>query len=423
MQKLGVASDPTGWIKRSAGILFLIVGVAIAFGYDVKLESAITNSGYFDVTKLEQNLIQKELSGKTSVTGGGGDGAAPSAAPGQNPAPVASSKKDADAKVRALMESLVYSKASEITNPSGFINTDGQPIKISDYIGKKVVLVDFWTYSCINCQRTLPYMKAWYDKYSSQGLEIISIHTPEFAFEKVQANVQKAVEGFGIKYPVVMDNNYGTWNAFGNQYWPRKYLINIDGYISYDHSGEGEYDVTEAAIQKALSERTTILGENTKIASGTVAPKGVVTLGNVGSPETYFGSNRNGYLSNATQNIDGVQNLTIPDVFSLNSLYLGGTWNFQPEFAEANTRGSIVYKYKAKNVYFVASSVNGTKIRVTIDGKPIGAMAGADVESDGTLTIKDDRLYSIVSGNDYSEHTLMIEVLDSGLDAYTFTFG
>ena len=404
MSRLGVASDPKGWIKRGVGILFLIVGISIFFGYDKKLETAITSAGYFDVTQIEQKLLEKNLPSKISVSDT------------NNTQPAASS-------ARFAKKLLLYPKAPEISNPSGFINTNGQPIKISDYIGKKVILIDFWTYSCINCQRTLPYMKAWYDKYSSQGLEIISIHTPEFAFEKVQANVQKAVEGFGIKYPVVMDNDYGTWNAFNNQYWPRKYLIDIDGFVTYDHSGEGNYDVTEAAIQKALAERNAVLGENMKIANGIVAPAGVVTVGNVGSPETYFGSNRNEYLANGTQGTNGVQMLTIPDLANVNSLYLGGTWNFSPEFAEAGAGSSVVYKYKAKNVYFVASSALGTKVRILIDGKPAGAMAGADVALDGTLTIKDNRLYSIVAGSDYSEHTLTIETLNGGLDAYTFTFG
>ena len=421
MQSLGVASDPKGWIKRSVGIIFLLIGVAIFFGYDKKLETSITNAGYFDVTQIEQKLISKELTSKLDITNPVFSSSAKIS--DQNIGARTSSTNTESAQIRIAKKLLLYEKAPEITNPSGFINTNGQPIKISDYIGKKVILVDFWTYSCINCQRTLPYMKAWYDKYSSQGLEIISIHTPEFAFEKVQANVQKAVNGFGIKYPVVMDNDYGTWNAFNNEYWPRKYLIDIDGFITYDHSGEGDYDVTESAIQKALTERTSVLGENMKIANGIVTPKGVVTVGNVGSPETYFGSNRNEYLSNGTQGVNGVQTLTIPNILNSNSLYLGGTWNFNPEFSEASMGSSIVYKYKAKNVYFVASSDKGTKVHIMIDGKPIGAMAGADVSSDGNLTIKDNRLYSIVSGSDYSEHIITIEVQGSGLNAYTFTFG
>ena len=418
MQKIGVASDPNSWIKRSIGILFLIVGLAIVFGYDKKVETSITNAGYFDVTKVEQKFLPDAVS-KTNVL---------------VPTPQANNStstasESAATKSRIALESLEYPKAPEITDPSGFINTGGQPITIGQYIGKKVVLVDFWTYSCINCQRELPYLKAWYDKYSDQGLEIISIHTPEFAFEKVQANVQKAVTGFGIQYPVVLDNDYGTWNAFGNEVWPRAYLINIDGFITYDHSGEGDYDVTEAAIQKALQQRDQVLGENAAIPTGIVAPAGVVTVDDnqLGSPETYFGSNRNEYLANGTQGTAGTQTLSIPDMINLNSLYLGGAWNFDPEYAEATQTGdSIEYQYKAKNVYFVASSenANGTRVKILIDGQPISsAMAGSDVAADGTVTIKDNRLYNLVADSEYSEHTITIEVLDPGLDAYTFTFG
>lgn len=426
LQKLGLASDPSGWIKRTIGIIFIIIGIAIIFGYDKKLEIGITNAGYFDITKVEQGLLSKQ-----------------NVLPQNNtpepqkiyPQDSASSTRSNSTQLNSLSKaeriakkSALYPKAPEITDPSGFINTDDKPIKISDYIGKKVILVDFWTYSCINCQRTLPYMKAWYDKYSSQGLEIISIHTPEFGFEKVQSNVKQAVQSFGIKYPVVMDNDYGTWNAFGNEYWPRKYLIDIDGYIVYDHAGEGNYDETEKAIQNVLNERASVLGDSTQVSNGIVNPKDTITVDNsqLSSPETYFGSNRNEYLANGVVGQLGLQNLTVPQTQILNSLYLGGSWNFQPEYAEsAGSDNSIFYKYKSKNVYFVASSNNpmGTKIQVLVDGKPVGTMAGADVAKDGTALIKENRLYNIISGNDYEQHTLEIRVLDSGLDAYTFTFG
>src|SRR3989338_266338 len=154
-----------------------------------------------------------------------------------------------------------YELAKEITTPDDFINTDSKPITIGEFVGKKVVLIDFWTYSCINCQRTTPYLNAWDEKYKDKGLVIIGIHTPEFEFEKDYNNVKAAVEKFGIQFPVVLDNDYSTWTAYRNQYWPRKYLIDIDGYIVYDHIGEGAYEETEKKIQEALSERMTILGE------------------------------------------------------------------------------------------------------------------------------------------------------------------
>ena len=157
----------------------------------------------------------------------------------------------------------------EIVGPSGFVNTDG--ITIRELIGQKIVLVDFMTYSCINCQRTFPYLNAWYGKYKDQGLEIIGIHTPEFAFEKDIDNVREAMKHFGISYPVVLDNDYATWNAYGNRYWPRKYLIDIQGNVVYDHIGEGDYEETEMKIRELLEERAQVLGENISPQNGLAA--------------------------------------------------------------------------------------------------------------------------------------------------------
>jgi thiol-disulfide isomerase/thioredoxin len=154
---------------------------------------------------------------------------------------------------KAAEKAKIYDSAKEIVSPAGFINTD-ENLQIKNLIGKKVVLLDFWTYSCINCQRTLPYITSWYDKYKDAGLEIIGVHTPEFAFEKEYDNVVAATKKWGVNYPVVLDNDYGTWQAYKNRYWPRKYLIDIDGYIVYDHIGEGGYDETEKKIQELLME-------------------------------------------------------------------------------------------------------------------------------------------------------------------------
>ena len=411
LEKLGVASDPRGTLKRSIGAFFLIVGVAIFLGYDKKLETAITNAGFFDETKIEQFLL--------------GGNSATMLSP-QGVAQQGDESVSSDPMVRAAMKSLKYPRAAEISNPSGFVNTDGQPITIGQFKGEKVVLIDFWTYSCINCQRTLPYMRAWYDKYHDQGLEIIGIHTPEFAFEHVLSNVQKAVNGFELKYPTVLDNDYGTWNAFGNQYWPRKYLIDIDGFVVYDHAGEGKYDETERAIQWALEERTKVLGmKDEAVSGGIVAPSDVVTVdsGGLGSPETYFGASRNEYLGNGRKFSATTQLFTLPSSVYPNTLYLGGTWTISDEYAHAQSAGSIVYKYKARDVYFVASSQKGSKLTLLLDGKPIAASGGKDVSADGTVMVSDNRLYHLVHTAEYGQHTLEIKVDGAGLDAYTFTFG
>ena len=232
-------------------------------------------------------------------------------------------------------------------------------------------------------------------------------------------------KSLGINYPVVLDNDYGTWNAFSNEYWPREYLIDIDGFIVHDHAGEGEYDQTEAAIQKALAERSSVLGGG-GVSNGTVAPADSISINqmDVNSPETYFGSNRNEYLANGTKSTSGTQDLSIGANISLNNLYLAGSWNFNPEYAETSEQNAkIVYKYNSKNLYFVASSALGAKLKILVDGKPLTTNAGADVGADSTALIKENRLYKIVGGTDYGEHTIEIDVLNGTLDAYTFTFG
>lgn len=317
-----------------------------------------------------------------------------------------------------------YSKAKELYKPSGFINSPA--FKLSDLAGKKVVLVDFWTYSCINCQRTIPYLNAWYQKYKDAGLVIVGVHTPEFDFEKDQGNVAAAVANAGIKYPVVLDNDMGTWNAYGNQYWPHEYLIDIDGYVVHDKIGEGGYAETEKAIQSALAERNAVLGITTAVPTGTVSPSDVVTLNDRGvqSPETYFGAERNEYLGNGARGKIMNQALTIPKDTIPNMLYLDGAWNFQYEYAETTAAiAHIQYSYNAKHVYMVASAKAPVKLKITRDGQPLGANAGKDVAADGTVTIQANRLYDLVDGTDYGAHTIQIEVEGAGLDAYTFTFG
>jgi thiol-disulfide isomerase/thioredoxin len=306
-----------------------------------------------------------------------------------------------------------YPRAKELVDPQGFINS--APFKLADIVGKKVVLIDFWTYSCINCVRTIPYLNAWYEKYKDLGLEIVGVHSPEFDFEKNYDNVLKAVQQLGIKYPVVLDSNHETWDAYQNLYWPREYLIDIDGFIVHDQIGEGSYSDTEQAIQQALRERDSALGLMIPIPSSIVNPSDVITMdqSKVQSPETYFGSARNQYLSNGQQNVSGSQTLSLPDNFQPNSLYLDGTWNFEDQYAEnTSTSANIVFQYNAKNVYFVASSQTGVPIKIFQDGKLIN-----------TLTVKDNKLYTLVQNSDYGQHTLQIEVDGAGLQAFTFTFG
>ena len=305
-----------------------------------------------------------------------------------------------------------YKLAPELSSIDGYINTDGKPITLKELRGK-IVLLDIWTYSCINCQRTLPYVNAWYDKYKDQGLVIIGLHTPEFAFEKLQKNVEGAVQKFGIKYPVVLDNDFSTWNAYGNMYWPRKYLIDEDGYIVYDHIGEGAYDETEKEIQKALKARNDAMGASVVVPTTVATPDTPNAVGGlVRSPEIYFGSARNTALANGKKQTAGSQTLTIPTTTEENRLYLGGTWNLKSEYAESTGESSVLFKFDSKDVYFVGGSEDGVDLEIYKDGK-----------LEKTVSVKAEQLYTLIDGEDYGKHTLEIKIKKGTLQAFTFTFG
>lgn len=299
---------------------------------------------------------------------------------------------------------------TEIVNPSGFVNTDG--ITIGELVGKKVILVDFMTYSCINCQRTFPYLTAWYEKYKDQGLEIVAIHTPEFAFEKDIDNVREAMKRFGITYPVVLDNDYATWRAYGNQYWPRKYLIDIHGNVVYDHIGEGEYEETEHKIRELLEGRARLMGMGTLDAGELAASLMPRTSNGARSPETYFGSLRNEYLANGQPGSSGEQTLTLPKNMIRNALYLEGTWDVSPEYAESISDAAVIYKYDAKAVYIVAEADTATELEVWKDGVLQKA-----------IRIQESALYTLIQDEVAGEHTLELRVKDGRIRLYAFTFG
>ncbi len=387
---LGGISDTHGYFRRTLGVIFILLGILIIFGIDKKIEVRLLSVGLFDITKVEQSLLKLNDSKSKTVLDN-------------------STEALATSSTKTIIKKSHGPKAPEIVNPSGFINTGGEPITIGQFKGKKVVLLDIWTYSCINCQRTLPYVESWYEKYKDMGLVVIGLHTPEFAFEKVKLNVEDATKRFGLTYPIVMDNDYSTWTAFGNQYWPRKYLINEDGEIIYDHIGEGNYDETEKAIQNALSELN-----GKEVIVNITEPKNTISVEpeKVASPETYFGASRNEYLGNGKRGTAGEQKLTLPTVMFSNLAYLDGSWYFSSEYATTQTSAKIVFKYNAKNVYMVASSDQGMNVTVLKDGK-----------FEKTLFIKGNQLYSLIEGSDYGEHTLEIDIPSAGLNAFTFTFG
>lgn len=312
-----------------------------------------------------------------------------------------------------------FKKVPELVGVAGYINSDST---LQEKIMGKVVLYDIWTYSCINCHRTIPYITAWDEKYSDQGLVIIGIHSPEFEFEKDINNVKRAVEKFGIKYPVVLDNDKKTWDAFENRYWPRKYLADDEGYIRYDHIGEGEYDETEMIIQKLLKERAEKLGIS-------VPEQSLVDIEQYkhGSrtPELYFGydfafgrsqiGNPEGFRPNQEVTY------TISDKLRENNFYLDGTWkNLEDRMILTSESGRIVLPYFAKQVNIVAAGES--EIQILLDGKMISDQnSGIDVK-DGKTTINGATLYNLVNIKDSSSHVLEIQAGRS-FEIYTFTFG
>ena len=290
----------------------------------------------------------------------------------------------------------------------------------------KVVLVDFWTYSCINCIRSVPYVRAWAERYKGKGLVVIGVHAPEFAFERHPANVRKAVADLGIRYPVALDNNLAIWRAFNNRYWPAHYLADAEGRIRYHHFGEGRTDETEAAIRSLLVENgATGLGDETAIkASGASA---AADFASIRSPETYLGAKRAKSFTSPGGFRQGSFDYRLPTSLKLNEWGLDGRWTVEPQRAVlAEPNGLIAFRFHARDLHLVLGSGSGkpVRFRVMIDGKPPGADHGVDIDPAGYGTVTSQRLYQLVRQRSGSRERLFtIEFLDAGAEAYAFTFG
>jgi thiol-disulfide isomerase/thioredoxin len=330
--------------------------------------------------------------------------------------------------VKLSIDKSQFRKAPEFKGITSYINTN--QTKLSDLKGK-VVLVDFWTYSCINCIRTLPYLVDWNQKYSVKGLVIVGVHSPEFEFEKNIDNVKQAVARFGIKYPVLLDNDHETWNAFQNSYWPRKYLVDSDGYIRYDHIGEGGYAETENAIKSLLAERSNQQGleiSNLNQTKLIVPSAPSVDFNQIKSPELYFGYQ---FARAQLGNIQGFNpektvNYTIPGSnLESNVIYLQGLWKNNPDSMElVGSNGKIMLAYSAKSINIVAGG-KGEAI-VKEDGKgnqTNNTFKGNDVDTEGRLTVDGQRLYNIADHTNYGNHQIEIAARGPGFKVYTFTFG
>ncbi|MCK8782609.1 cytochrome c biogenesis protein DipZ [Rhizobium sp. NTR19] len=397
-------------IRQALGTAVLFGVAVIALGLDSGLLAGLS---YASTTSLEQAVLDRlhtdqTTSGVPSEFASNGTMAA-----------------SADTSGPFRSDLSIEGPAPSLSGAVEWLNSP--PLDINQLRGK-VVLVDFWTYSCINCIRTLPYVRAWAEKYEDQGLVVIGVHAPEFAFEKNLDNVRKAVRDFQIDYPVAVDNDYRIWRAFENSYWPAHYLIDAKGQVRYHHFGEGNYYQTERAIQDLLREAG---GE--MAASSTVTPdaKGAEAgpdLKNIRSGETYLGYKRaTNFTSRETLRADAPREYSVEEP-SLNEWGLSGTWTIGAEQATLDQpEGGIAYRFSARDLHLVlgpGASGKPVRFRVTIDGKAPGADHGADVDADGYGTVAATRLYQLVrQSGDVEGRTFNIRFIDSGVEAYAFTFG
>ena len=300
--------------------------------------------------------------------------------------------------------------APELIPGGAWINSE--PLTLAELKGK-VVIVDFWTYSCINCQRTLPYIEKWYETYKDKGLVVIGIHAPEFTFEKDTDNVRKAVKDFGLTYPIMQDNDFATWRAYRNQYWPAKYFIDKNGNVRYTHFGEGGYDESERIIQQLLQETGTQV--DTTISNPT-------QTNFAGTPETYVGFGRMQYFSSPEKVVQNAfSTYTAPAIIPSNTFAFSGSWEVMSEYARPQKGASLSLNFDAKDVYLVMRPKNGSGvIKVTIDGE--AQFFGTDGK-DGAITIDTDKLYNLVHLTTPGRHILKIEFEDDNVEVFAFTFG
>jgi len=303
--------------------------------------------------------------------------------------------------------------ANELISGGQWFNS--QPLKLADLKGK-VVLLDFWTYSCINCQRTLPYLKTWWGKYQDKGLVVIGVHAPEFEFEKNPKNVKQAIADFGLTYPVMQDNDFATWRAYDNHYWPAKYLIDKDGNIRYTHFGEGKYDETEKMIQELLKET------GSQVPAGSI-PKNPDSRTYAITPELYLGYARLQYLNSPERvNQNQVTAFSVPNSLSSNSFAYQGDWTIMPEYAAPSKNAQLLLNFEAKEVLLVARPKNGKvgQMNITLDG----SMQAFGVDNkNGSVSVDSDRLYKLINLPTPGSHKLKIEFQDDNIEVYAFTFG
>lgn len=392
------------WIRRGLGAAVLLAIAAIALGLDTGF---LTNVSVGSTTILEQGLLDKlRPPGNVAMTGG------PSMMMRAKPA-----GQGEELPVEDLVPSL--------SGAQDWLNS--KPLTLDELTGK-VVLVDFWTYSCINCLRSIPYVRAWAEKYRDHGLVVIGVHAPEFAFERNIENVKNAVTTLKIGYPVAIDNDYKIWRAFENEYWPAHYFIDAKGKVRHHHFGEGEYAESERIIQKLLADAGDQRVPADVVAVNASGAEAASAKADVESPETYIGYNRIDHFVSPGGVVQDTGHVYAAGSPQLNEWSLAGNWTIGNERAFLNEKdGSIVYRFHARDLHLVlgpAADGNPVRFKVTIDGKPPGASHGVDVDSEGQGVVTAQRLYQLVRDpGPIVDHSFEIRFLDSGVQAYAFTFG
>lgn len=392
LSRMPFLTKNTGKIQKIFGVVMILTAALIFFNIDRKFQAYIIDrfpQYGAGLTKLEQNdAVEKQLKDLT------------------NPDP------ERKLSLFESIDSAVHQEAPEFIAGGEWLNSE--PITMKSLRGK-VVLVDFWTYTCINCIRTLPYLREWHTKYAESGLVIVGVHTPEFEFEKITANVQKAAEDFSLKYPIVQDNDYATWRAYNNRYWPAKYLIDRNGKIRYTHFGEGDYDETEQMIQKLLREAGAAVNQPIDNPDYDVYSR---------TPETYLGYERvELFASDERIEKDGSATYSFQENPPLHRFALSGVWNIGREYAKAVSGAALTSHFEAKEVYLVMRpGATPGNVEVLLDGEKVSSeLAGADV-SDGQIYIDTDRLYHLISLPQPGQHILELR-FDGEIEAYAFTFG
>lgn len=367
----------TSKIQKTFGVIMIITAIGIFYNVDRSFQSYILDifprygSG---LTKFEDNVLVKN-------------------------------------ELNKLDKKSLGPLAPEIIPGGEWLNS--KPLKISELKGK-VILIDFWTYTCINCQRTLPYLKDWWKKYQNKGLVIIGVHSPEFEFEKDKKNVSKAILDFGITYPVVQDNNFSTWRAYDNNYWPAKYIIDKDGAIRYSHFGEGEYDKTEKVIQELLRET----GE--KDISFDVDNPDYQSYGR--TPETYLGFGRiDNFSSPEAIQKNIFATYTFPNSILDHQFAIKGKWNITEEYAVPQKGSELSFNFEAKEVYLVMKITGKpAKVKVYIDNK---IQYFGEHNNNGLVTVNSDSLYKLVLLPTPGKHILKLIFEDGNAQLFAFTFG